>query len=120
MNNVTISGRLTHDPKLIHRDDRPICEMRLAVDNGKYAPTYIDVPAFDAQAYICAEYLHKGSKVGVAGPLVYREWRAADGSKRERYSVIGWVEFLDRRPPEEAVEVEPPEPRPAEPELAFT
>lgn len=89
MNAVNLSGRLTHDPKLIYRDDRPICEMRLAVDNGRYATTYIDVRTFDGQAYVCAEYMRKGSKVAVSGRLVYNEWRAADDSKRYRYSVIG-------------------------------
>ena len=117
MNNVTLSGYLTHDPKLIHRDERPICEMRLAVDNAKHDPTYVDVVTFDAQAYVCAEYMHKGSKIGVSGRLIYREWRAADDSKRSRHSVIGWVEFLDRPPREEAEEV--PEPEPTEPELAL-
>jgi single-strand DNA-binding protein len=117
MNNVTLSGHLTHEPNLIHRDDRPICEMRLAVDNGEHGPTYIDVRTFDAQAYICTEYLHKGSKIGVTGRLIYREWRAADDVKRERYSVIGWVEFLDRPPREEAEEI--PEPEPADPQLAL-
>ena len=81
MNNLTLSGHLTHEPKLIHRSDRPICEMRLAVDNGKHTPTYIDVRTFDDQAYACAEYLHKGSKIGVNGQLIYEEWRAADDSQ---------------------------------------
>lgn len=96
MNAVTLSGRLTHDPKLIHRDDRPICELRLAVDNGEHSPTFIDVRNFDSQAYVCAEYLHKGNAIAVTGRLIYDEWRNPDDSKGERYSVIGWVEFLDR------------------------
>jgi single-strand DNA-binding protein len=96
MNSVSLSGNLTEDPKLIHRSDRPVCEMRLAVDNGRHPTTYIDVRAFDEQAYVCAEYLVKGQRIGVDGKLVYDEWRADDGTKRSRYSVIGRVEFLDR------------------------
>ena len=98
MNNVTLSGHLTHDPELVYRADRVICKMRLAVDNGRHPTTYIDVLTFDEQAYICAEYMHKGSSVGVSGRLVYDEWRGAEDSKRYRYSVIGWVEFLDPPP----------------------
>lgn len=121
MNSVSLSGHLTHDPELVHRNDRPVCEMRLAVDNGRHPTTYIDVVTFDEQAYICAEYMHKGSKIGVSGRLVYREWRAADDSKRERYSVIGRVEFLDRPPRQEAPEPDggSPEPEAGEPELAL-
>jgi len=98
MNSVVLSGRLTRDPKLVYRDDRPICEMRLAVDNGQHPTTFIDVRAFDDQAYVCAERLGKASRVAVSGRLAYDEWRAADDSRRERYSVIGWVEFVDRPP----------------------
>jgi single stranded DNA-binding protein len=79
-------------------DGRAICEMRLAVDNGRGRTTYIDVRTFDEQAYTCAEYLGKGSKVGVQGRLVYDEWRNAEGQKRSSYSVIGRVEFLDPPP----------------------
>jgi len=35
--------------------------------------------------------------VAVEGRLVYREWEAEDGSKRSRHSVVGRVEFLDRK-----------------------
>ena len=100
MNNVTLSGHLTHDPELIHRAERVICEMRLAVDNGRHPTTYVDVRTFDEQAYICAEFMRKGSRVGVSGRLAYDEWRGAEGAKRCRYSVIGWVEFLDPPPGE--------------------
>jgi single-strand DNA-binding protein len=103
MNNLTMSGNLTQDPELIHHKDRPICRMRLAVDNGRYPTTYIDLRTFDAQAYVCAEYLRKGRKVGVVGRLAYEEWVGADDKKRRSYSVIGRVEFLDR-PPEDLVE----------------
>jgi single-strand DNA-binding protein len=98
MNSVTLSGNLTQDPKLLDVEGRAICEMRLAVDNGRNRTTYIDVRAFDEQAYVCAEYLRKGSKVGVQGRLLYDEWRNAEGQKRCNYSVIGRVEFLDPAP----------------------
>ncbi len=111
MNNVTLTGHLTHDPELVYHDDRPICKMRLAVDNGSRPTTYIDVRTFDEQAYVCAEYMHKGSKIAVNGRLIYDEWRSADDSKRYRYSVIGWVEFLDRPPREKDTESDKNEPQ---------
>lgn len=106
MNSVNLTGRLTKDPEIVHHNERPICELRLAVDNGRHPTTYIDVRTFDGQAYTCAEYLAKGRRIGVSGKLVYGEWKAEDGSHRERYSVIGHVEFLDGRRSEEAPESE--------------
>ena len=98
MNSVNVSGYLTQDPKLVYRNNRPICEMRLAVEGVGQTPTYIDIPTFDSQAYVCAEHLRKGNKVAVCGRLAYEEWHTREGAKRYRYSVRGWVEFLEPRP----------------------
>ena len=95
MNNVSLTGRLTRDPELRSTNGgKPVCDMRIAVDNGSYDPTYVDVTTFDGQATACAEHLSKGRQVGVNGRLHYAEWEAEDGSKRSRHSVIGRVEFL--------------------------
>ena len=114
MNQVIISGHLTRDPQLVHHEDRAICRLRVAVDNGDIPTTYVDVSAFDRQAYACAEYLSKGRKVGVAGALAYHEWRDAEDKWHERYSVIGRVEFLDPPPNRRDAEPaeEPPSPAP--------
>jgi single-strand DNA-binding protein len=123
MNTVTMTGRLTRDPELKHSgEERPICEMRIAVDNGRHPTTYIDVTAFDGQAYTCAEYLTKGRMVGVDGKLALSEWRDSGGRNHQRYSVIGRVEFLDRPAGREAGAAEPPDPEPvdsARPELTL-
>jgi single-strand DNA-binding protein len=119
MNHVILSGRLTHDPELVHSSsERAICRMRVAVDNGKYDTTYIDVATFDRQAYACAEHLSKGRKVGVSGRLAYSEWRDDEGKRRERYNIVGRVEFLDRPPSQREAEPaeQPPSPAP-EPRL---
>jgi len=105
MNNVSLVGRLTRDPELRSMPgDRSVCDLRIAVDNGKSRtgtdrdPTYVDVSVFDGAAPACAEHLAKGRQVAVSGRLVYREWEAEDGTKRSRHSVIGRVEFLGSRP----------------------
>ena len=96
MNNVALVGRLTKDPELrqIGDKNRSVCDLRLAVDNGKHDPTFVDVSTFDGSAEACAEHLSKGRQVAVSGRLVYREWKADDGSPRSKHSVIGRVEFL--------------------------
>jgi single-strand DNA-binding protein len=109
MNNVSLIGRLTKDPKLVETAEKPVCEMRIAVDNGRYQTTFIDVRSFGEHAYACAEYLHKGRLVAVSGTLAFSEWRSSDGQKRTSYSVIGRVRFLDRPRGGQAEEpLEPP------------
>jgi single-strand DNA-binding protein len=100
MNIVTMTGNLTRDPEERDGGERPECKLRVAVDNGPYPPTFIDVRTFDAQAEACMAYLRKGRKVGVAGKLALDEYAGKDGSPRQRYSVIGRVEFLDKPWPE--------------------
>lgn len=106
MNQVNLTARLTRDPELkkLGDSDRDVCELRLAVDNGRSRDgedrdaTFIDVATFDAPARACAEHLTKGRQVAVSGRLVYREWEAEDGSRRSKHSVIGRVEFLGSAP----------------------
>jgi single-strand DNA-binding protein len=101
MNQLALSGYLTADPELGYRDERPICTMRLAVANGRHPTTFIDVRTFDEQAYICAEFMHRGSRIAIEGRLAYDEWRGPGDEKRCRYSAIGRVEFLDPPPRKE-------------------
>ena len=100
MNRFTATGRLTRDPELrkLGGSFRDVCDLRVAIDNGNDRdPTYIDVSTFDAAARACAKHLAKGRLVAVDGRLLYREWTAADGTKRSKHSVIGRAEFLGSR-----------------------
>jgi hypothetical protein len=42
-----MAGHLTADPDLKHLGNRAICEMWMAVDNGRHPTTYIDVATLD-------------------------------------------------------------------------
>src|SRR4051812_49590685 len=80
-------------------DGRPVCELRIACDSpGDNSPLYLDIATFDKQAQACAQYLSKGREIGFTGRLVYREWKADDGSRRSKHSAIGRVEFIGSRP----------------------
>jgi single-strand DNA-binding protein len=81
--------------------------MRLAVnDQREQPPLYIDVATFSASAEACAQYLTKGRSVAVTGRLLYREWKAQDGSKRSKHHVVGRVRFGGRPDDEQAAETE--------------
>jgi single-strand DNA-binding protein len=100
VNSLNLTGRLTKDPELRSMPDgRPVCELRIACDSpGDNSPLYLDIATFDKQAQACAQYLSKGREIGFTGRLVYREWKADDGSRRSKHSAIGRVEFIGSRP----------------------
>jgi single-strand DNA-binding protein len=97
VNSVALVGNLTADPVLKQLDDdRKVCNLRLAVNDQKDQPMFIDVATFGAQADACAKYLAKGRAVAVTGRLVYREWEADDGTRRSRHHIVGRVQFGGR------------------------
>lgn len=94
LNSVTLVGQLTADPELRSLPDgRSVCNLRLAVNDQRDQPLFIDVATFGAGAEASAEFLSKGRSVGVTGRLVLREWQGKDGSKRSKHSIIGRVAF---------------------------
>jgi len=98
MNSVNLVGRLTRDPDLrTVSEDRKVCDLRLAYNQGRDDTGYITVAVFDGAAEACAEHLSKGRQVAVSGRLVYREWEN-DGQRRSEHQVIGRVEFLGPKP----------------------
>ena len=102
INSVNLIGRLTQDPETTTKNDKSVCRMRIAVqrrrrrnsdDNGA---NYFDVVAFDGQAVNCGKYLRKGRQIALTGHLNRNEWKAEDGSSRQRVEIVAEnVMFLD-------------------------
>ncbi len=66
---------------------------------AKEETDWIPVIAYDKLAQICNEYLHKGSKVYVAGRLSVRTVEAEDGTKKTYYSIVAnEMMMLDGKP----------------------
>jgi single-strand DNA-binding protein len=81
-----------------------VTSFSIAINNGKdkngedRPPTYIDVQAWEKLAENCAEYLRKGKKVAVVGPITVDKWTDNDGNKRQKYRIRAMnVEFLSPR-----------------------
>ena len=94
LNQVCIAGNLGHDPEVRYTPTGlAIANLNLAVneyykdaDGERQKRTHwFRATAFGRTAEIAVEYLHKGSKVGIAGQLVQRSWQDQDGNNR--YSV---------------------------------
>ena len=114
MNRYTATGFLTADPELRQLPSGgAVCNLRLAVKDMApgYETGYINIAAFGKDAENCQKYLHKGSQIGVDGRLEHRIW-GEEGNRRQSYTVIVQVTFLDR--PRSDSESTPPEAEPAE------
>ena len=81
-----------------------VAEFRLGVrqaGNTKDDAGFFDVAVYGPGAGPVAKYLKKGSHVAVHGRLQHRTWKAQDDSPRSAIRIVGQVQFLDRRTPED-------------------
>ena len=102
MNRVILVGNVTRDPELTTTPSGvSVCRFTLAVTrrfqnaNGEREADFLPIVAWRERAEICAKYLRKGSKAGVAGSVQTRTYDAQDGTKRYVTEVVAdEVEFL--------------------------
>jgi single-strand DNA-binding protein len=105
LNNWIGIGNLTDDPEMRYTENgTAVTSFSIAINNGKdksgedRPPTYIDVQAWEKLAENCAEYLRKGKKVAVSGPITVDKWTDQEGTKRQKYRIRAMnVEFLSPR-----------------------
>lgn len=88
---VTIIGRLTRDPeqKASAKSDTMFTRLRLAWNDRKDEPGYIDATLFGKAGEIAAKYLKKGSHIAIMNARL--EWREyeVEGQKRTTHSLTG-------------------------------
>jgi len=113
MNSVNLVGRLTSSVDLEQRGDTQVGRLRLAIqrprgkDGEDRGADFIDVTTFGRQAEVCAQYLAKGRRIAVQGHLRHSEWQGEDGSRRQKLEVVAErVDFLDRKPSDDAQQPE--------------
>ncbi|RQD69475.1 MAG: single-stranded DNA-binding protein [Tindallia sp. MSAO_Bac2] len=99
MNSVILIGRLTKDPELRYTNTgKAVANFTVAINRsfGKDSEAdFIPVVVWEKQAENCANYLSKGSQVGVQGRIQVRTYEAKDGGTRYVTEVVGNnVEFL--------------------------
>jgi single-strand DNA-binding protein len=113
MNRLMIIGNLTRDPELrTTPNGYTVCDFTVAVNNprrntqnqvdnqpaGQNDATFFRVSAWRQLGENCAQYLAKGRKVCVIGPVSARTYQANDGSTRVSLEVTAnEVEFLSSR-----------------------
>jgi single-strand DNA-binding protein len=96
MNVVAIAGHLGSDPDIRYTPSgTAVANLSLAVNeffkdgNGESQKRthWFRAAAFGRTAEIAGEYLHKGSKVGISGQLVSREWQDGQGNNRRSVEI---------------------------------
>lgn len=97
LNRAMIIGNLTRDPETrTTPNGQTVTSFGVATNfvwtdaNGqKQRKTeYHNIVAWRKLAEICAQYLHRGSKVYVEGRLQTREWDSPEGNRRQRTEII--------------------------------
>lgn len=96
MNIVAIAGHLGADPEIRYtQSGLAVANLNIAVnehyrdESGEQQKRthWFRASAFGRTAEIAGEYLHKGSKVGVSGQLVSREWQDQEGNNRRSVEI---------------------------------
>lgn len=83
INNVTLTGRLTAEPEIRYTSNgTPVTTFTLAVNRNfesEQEADFIRMIAWNKRAEIIADYLTKGSLIGVEGSIRTRSWEDEDG-----------------------------------------
>jgi single-strand DNA-binding protein len=103
MNRANLVGRLTKEVELKYTPNgHPVARFTVAINrirsnqNGEKEADFINCVAWRKQAENMANFLTKGSQVGVDGRIETRKYQAQDGSTRYITEVIAEnVEFLE-------------------------
>ena len=104
MNKLTIIGNLTRDPELrTTQAGKEVCSFTVAVNkprrqNNQNDADFFRVTAWEEKGKLCAQYLAKGKKVCVVGPVSVSTFTGNDGTTKAQMEVkLDEIEFLTPR-----------------------
>lgn len=105
MNNVALVGRLTKDPELRYtQTGKAVANFNVAVNrpfknaNGEREADFINVVQFSKGAELTAEYMKKGSQVGVSGRIQSRNYKNNEGKRVFVVEIVAdQVAFLESK-----------------------
>lgn len=105
LNRVELIGNLGKDPEMSYTPAGKACTRFSVAVNRRYkdaggekkeATQWFNVVAWEGLAETCNSYLHKGSKVYVAGRIGSRKYTDKEGKEREIWEVVcSDMEMLD-------------------------
>lgn len=110
MNNVTLVGRLTHEPEVKENTDgtfRTMINIAVARDyrnsDGVYEADFIKCVLWNGIASATKDYCHKGDVVGIKGKLQTHTYETEAKEKRQVLEVVvDKVTFISSSTPKNA------------------
>jgi single-strand DNA-binding protein len=98
LNKAMLIGNLTRDPEVRNTPTgQTVASFSIATNQvwtdqsgqKKERVDYHNIVVWRRLAEICAQYLHKGSKIYIEGRMQTRDWTGQDGIKRYRTEIVG-------------------------------
>lgn len=98
-NNFIFIGRICKDIELRYtKENKAVCEINIAVQNGKDDTSFIPVKLFGKIAETTHQYCHKGDLIGVRGIVRNNKWEDQQGNKHYDYGfIVNNVSFLQSK-----------------------
>ena len=99
MNLGVLTGNIGRDPEMRHHNGDAILNFAIGVQTGtrdKPSTLWVDCTMWGKRAEAVAPYLSKGSRVTVQGPLSMEEYKAKDGTPKNKLKLK--VDNLDLPP----------------------
>ena len=97
INQITIGGRLTADPKKQKKDELKIATTTIAF-NYKNETTFVNIKAFNQLAVLLGNYFKKGSNIIVSGILTMDRYTGKDGTEKIYVEVVAdKIYFVDSK-----------------------
>jgi len=105
INTCVLTGRIVNDPEMRYTTSgTAVVSFRIAVDRGRKSPDgqdqtdFLDVVAFQKTAELVAQYMDKGSMIGVEGRIQSRTWQTNEGQKRYSVEIVANnVHFMESK-----------------------
>jgi single-strand DNA-binding protein len=101
VNVVTLIGNLATDVEVKELSEgKRVASFVLAIDRASRdgGADFVRVAAWDRQAELCGQFLHKGDRAALDGRLRSRSWQAPDGTRRSAVEVVAnRIQFLTPR-----------------------
>ncbi|CAN1210382.1 single-stranded DNA-binding protein [Tumidithrix helvetica PCC 7403] len=99
LNKVNLVGRAGRDPEVKYFESgKVVCNFTLAVNrrtsNRDEPPDWFDLELWDKSAEVAANYVKKGSLIGITGSLKFDRWQDRNTGEERQKPVIR-VEQLD-------------------------
>jgi single-strand DNA-binding protein len=96
LNHIVLSGNLGNDPEIFYNSEgQPVANFSLAFSASKKRTGWIRVTCFNKTAGIVEQYLKKGDRIAVSGPLDFHQWETNEGAKRREIQMIAnTIEFI--------------------------